>query len=306
MILLGPPGTGKTHLAVALSIRACLAGQRVQFATATQWVARLSEAKRQGSLETELRRLSFIPLLVVDEVGYIPFDPEAANLMFSLVSSRYERASMIVTSQQALQRVGRDLRRRSARRPAAGGTSAASGRPRSGARQAGGGPRGALGPVGRRWWRLRGRSGRRSPGGRTARRAGVHAMSRRATPRGASRQACQPAASRAALPISSKRLIRVRTHPSSDSASSSRSVSSSSQRSSMTDWRLELDHRAVRSPRPRPRGRRSAARRRSRASPTMSKGNQARSPSGVVMASQTLRPGGRARGGSAARSGRRP
>jgi DNA replication protein DnaC len=70
----------------------------VQFATATQWVARLSEAKRQGSLEAELRRLSFIPLLVVDEIGYIPFDPEAANLMFSLVSSRYERASMIVTS----------------------------------------------------------------------------------------------------------------------------------------------------------------------------------------------------------------
>jgi DNA replication protein DnaC len=88
------------------SIRACLAAQRVQFATATQWVARLSEAKRQGALEAELKRLSFIPLIVIDEVGYIPFDPEAANLMFSLVSNRYERASMIVTSNKPFSKWG--------------------------------------------------------------------------------------------------------------------------------------------------------------------------------------------------------
>jgi len=56
----------------------------VQFATATAWVARLGEAKRQGQLEAELKRLALVPLLVVDEVGYIPFDPEAANLMFAL------------------------------------------------------------------------------------------------------------------------------------------------------------------------------------------------------------------------------
>ena len=92
-MLLGPPGTGKTHLAIAISIRACLAGQRVAFATATEWVARLGDAKRQGRLDEEISRLGRIPLLVVDEVGYIPFDPAAANLIFQLVSARYERAA---------------------------------------------------------------------------------------------------------------------------------------------------------------------------------------------------------------------
>lgn len=98
VVFLGPPGTGKTHLSIGLGIRACQAGHRVAFATAAEWVARLADAHHAGRLQAELVKLGRIPLLIVDEVGYIPFEAEAANLFFQLVSSRYERASLIVTS----------------------------------------------------------------------------------------------------------------------------------------------------------------------------------------------------------------
>ncbi len=98
VVLLGPPGTGKTHVAIGLGIAACRQGHRVLFATAPDWITPPPEPPARGRLPGELTRLRRYGLIIVDEVGYLPFEQDAANLFFQLVSSRYEHASLILTS----------------------------------------------------------------------------------------------------------------------------------------------------------------------------------------------------------------
>jgi DNA replication protein DnaC len=105
----GPPGTGKTHCAIALAIKACEHGYRVAFATAQEWVSRLEAAQDRNQLEQELRRLERYHLLVVDEVGYLPLERQAANLLFALVPRRYERGSIVVTSNRGFEQWGEIL-----------------------------------------------------------------------------------------------------------------------------------------------------------------------------------------------------
>ena len=97
-MLLGSPGTEKTHLANALGTVAARHGHGVLFATATAWVTRLTNAHRAGRLPQELARLRRYGLIIVDEVGYLRLEQDAANLFFQLVSSRYEHASLVLTA----------------------------------------------------------------------------------------------------------------------------------------------------------------------------------------------------------------
>jgi DNA replication protein DnaC len=96
--LLGPPGTGKSHLAVALAVEAVKAGRSVAFSTLADLIASLAKAERDGSLRERLRYLCRAALLVVDEIGYLPVIPGGGNLFFQLVNARYEKGAMILTS----------------------------------------------------------------------------------------------------------------------------------------------------------------------------------------------------------------
>jgi DNA replication protein DnaC len=101
VIFLGPPGTGKTHLSIALGLKACHAGHMVLFVSAVEMITQLLEAEETGSLTEALNRLFKPDLLIVDEVGYIPFGRPAANLFFQVVNGRYEKSSTIISSNRA-------------------------------------------------------------------------------------------------------------------------------------------------------------------------------------------------------------
>lgn len=97
-ILIGGVGLGKTHLAIALGWAACQAGPRVRFATAIDIINSLSAAQKAGRLVQKLREYTRPDLLIIDELGYLPIDKHGADLLFQIISQRYERGAIVLTT----------------------------------------------------------------------------------------------------------------------------------------------------------------------------------------------------------------